>query len=73
MMQTGTVIGITDIHTRSFADSIEPLKDFDIGGVVAWNIAHSAYLLSVTRRLYYLFNNPALHLKSRMIPLLQYI
>ena len=34
VMQAGTVLGITDVHARSFADGFQTFKDLDAAGTV---------------------------------------
>ena len=34
VMQTGAVIGVTDVHAGAFSDRVEALQDFDFAGVV---------------------------------------
>ncbi len=43
MVQTGAVIGITDVHARAFAYRIKPFQDFDTGGVI--RIRHQRFSL----------------------------
>src|SRR5690348_3460214 len=34
VMQSGTVIGVTDVHTGPLADGFQAFKDFDAAGIV---------------------------------------
>ena len=34
MVQTGTIVGVTNVHPRALADSIQAFKDLDVGCVV---------------------------------------
>ncbi len=44
VMQTGTIVGIPDVHARTFADGIQPFQDFNTRRVVTL-LTHSVFLL----------------------------
>ena len=43
VMQTGTIVSIADVHSRPFADGVQALENFDIGGVVTVFFCHCLY------------------------------
>src|SRR5690606_12079415 len=42
MVQAGTVIGIADVHTGTFAHGIQALQHLDTGGIVGVLFAHAS-------------------------------
>jgi hypothetical protein len=45
VVKAGAVVGVTDVHARTFPDRIEPLEDLDIFGVVLLGFCHVEFAL----------------------------